>query len=86
MPARRGETQHIQRLSAILMALSGEWTDHDTLIAAVGYNGTEESAGRMLRGDIESLRKLGFVIDRSPGRRDPHYRLTGNTHIERIAR
>jgi len=78
MPSKHGETRLIKRLATLLDALGPDWSSRDQLLGAVGYVENDEHAARMLRGDLDALRALGFQIERSDGHKDPHYRLIGH--------
>jgi hypothetical protein len=77
MPAAKGESAIIARLAALLSALSAEYLPWQDLIIAAGCyeHLSEPSARRMLRGDIASLRLLGFHIERADDAAE--YRLEG---------
>lgn len=84
MPAFRGRTEHLERISVLLQVLTAEWQERDALIERVTlYPPEMESARRMLRADLDALRALGFQIERSEGRTDPFYRLTGHERYGR---
>lgn len=84
MPAKGGETRLIRRLVALLGVLGPHWSSREQLLGAVGYVEDDEHAGRMLRGDLDALRALGFQIERSEGHADPHWRLVGHARFPAI--
>lgn len=86
MPNKGGETAAIQRLKALLAALTDEYQHRDAIVAAVGLYPESDSAGRMLRSDLEALAGLGFVIEREAGHHAPYYRLTGHERLGREVR
>lgn len=76
MPQLRGETAVIKRCQKLLAALTADYQHRDELLLAVGdYPENEESASRMLRGDLETLRRLGFIIERATEHHAPYYRV-----------
>jgi predicted DNA-binding transcriptional regulator YafY len=84
MPHDRSELDHpalVRRLSALLDALRAAPLKRHDLLARLGdvYPRTA-SARRMLDRDIEYLKTLGIVVERSPTR-PPLYTLSGGTPI-----
>lgn len=78
-------TEAIERLGALLAALTNDWQHRDWLLAALSenYPDGDESATRMLVRDIRWLRTLGFEIERSEGHHAPHFRLIGHARFGR---
>jgi hypothetical protein len=71
-------SEHMERLRAILNLLSTEYQEASCLIGFLIYPDKDESAQRMFRRDIDTLRALGFLIERTPEKRNPAYRLMGH--------
>jgi predicted DNA-binding transcriptional regulator YafY len=66
------------RLAGLLRALDETWQGDERLVHTVAlYPENRKSASRMLRRDIDTLRELGFVIERRKGK-TPLWRLLGH--------
>lgn len=83
MPAAKGESAIVKRLAALLSALSAEYLPWEELIIAAGCyeHLSEPSARRMLRGDIDALRALGFQVERVDDTKAPYYRLVSHARF-----
>ncbi len=73
-------TVMVQRLATLLSVLTADWQQRDRLLAALAsrYPPDRDSARRMFARDLSWLGTLGFCIERSEERRDPHFRLAGH--------
>ena len=90
--AERNKFASVERLAALLNLLSDEWEDMHALIPQLDYPPNNESAQRAFRRDIAALRELGFVLEKTSGRRNPAWRLVGHkkwpraSAVERVLR
>ena len=72
----------IDRLASLVAALGNEWRGRDEIIAeAGGYPDAPASARALFHRDLNCLRQLGFVVERTPERHNPAFRLAGHERL-----
>lgn len=72
-------SKHIERLRALINLLSAEYQEASYLMGFLIYPENDESAQREFRRDVQTLKDLGFLVERTPEQRNPAYRLMGHS-------